>query len=65
MRLEMDPERRRRLVALGRWHSEWQEKYGVDGDDDPRATAEAVNEFHDRADEIMGITRAPRPDPEQ
>jgi hypothetical protein len=64
MRLEMDPEERRQLVALGRWRAEWQEKYGVDSEDDPGVTAEAADEFFQRADEIMGIVRPTRPDPD-
>ena len=33
MALQMDPERRRRLMELARWREEWAEKYGIDNID--------------------------------
>ncbi|MGC5664936.1 hypothetical protein ACN261_31600 [Micromonospora sp. WMMD723] len=69
----MDPERRRRLVALGDWHREWADRTETSTpftpDDQPAgsdynqhhvdvdATAAAQGEFVRRADRIMGIDR--------
>ena len=65
MALQMDPERRRRLMELARWHDEWQDRHGIDdvefapedtAADPARAypTAEADREFMHRAREILG-----------
>jgi hypothetical protein len=65
MALEMDPERRRRLMELDRWRREWQEKYQIDDIEfiEPGAqvspnvrypTAEQEWEYVRRAREIMG-----------
>ncbi|HKT03696.1 MAG TPA: hypothetical protein VJT31_29565 [Rugosimonospora sp.] len=65
MALQMDPERRRKLMELARWHDEWQAKHGVDdvefvpedAADHPERgypTAEAEREYMHRAREILG-----------
>ncbi|MFC7548795.1 hypothetical protein [Plantactinospora sp. GCM10030261] len=65
MALQMDPERRRKLLELARWNREWEERHQiddadhtVDGSDGPKRrspTPEQEAEYHRRADEIMGI----------
>ncbi|MBO0871538.1 MAG: hypothetical protein J2P15_23550 [Micromonosporaceae bacterium] len=66
MALDMDPERRRRLMELARWREEWQTKYGIDDvefipDDAPVTpdvrfpTAEQEWEYVRRAREILGL----------
>lgn len=70
---KIDPERRRRLIALTEWHREWVARHqqaadeaydpsqGPVGSDynlhyvDLEAPAEAQDEFHARARQIMGI----------
>jgi hypothetical protein len=70
---KMDPERRRRLVALAEWHREWVARHQQAADEaydpskwpgvrdyhehyvDLEAPAEAQEEFHSRARQIMGI----------
>jgi hypothetical protein len=65
MALQMDPERRRKLMELAAWHREWRGKHGVDDvefvpDDaadhpDRRyPSPEQDREFMRRAREIMG-----------
>jgi hypothetical protein len=71
MAKDMDPERRRKLSELARWHDEWQTRHQVDdaewvpdGADAGHAqppSADAEREFMRRADEIMG----PDPDAER
>jgi hypothetical protein len=60
---EMDPELRRRLMALARWHDEWVARYGIDdvewvpeGSEVNRRspTPEQELEFYREADRIMG-----------
>ncbi|WP_091453193.1 hypothetical protein [Micromonospora inyonensis] len=67
----MDPERRRRLVALGDWHREWADKQDTAAAFDPSgrppgsdynqhhvdvdATGPAQDEYHTKARKIMGI----------
>ncbi|MFG3709205.1 hypothetical protein ACGF7U_31365 [Micromonospora sp. NPDC047670] len=69
----MDPERRRRLVALGDLHREWADRHEkstpFDPDNRPQdsdynqhhvdvdADAAATEEFVRRADRIMGVDR--------
>jgi hypothetical protein len=65
MALQMDPERRRKLMELAEWHREWQKNHGVDdvefvpenADDYPDRrypTPEQDREFMRRAREILG-----------
>lgn len=64
MSFEFDPERRRKLVELGKLHDEWQAKYeiddaeytpnGADGDNRKSPTLEQLWEFEKRAREIFG-----------
>jgi hypothetical protein len=64
MALEIDPERRRKLMELGRLHDEWQAKHkiddadytpnGADGDDRKSPTLDQEWEFERRAREIFG-----------
>jgi len=64
MALQMDPERRRRLMELSRWREEWAEKHGIDdidwtpdGADGPNRrtpTPEQAWEYVRRAREICG-----------
>jgi len=63
--MEMDPERRRRMMELARWHRAWQAEHGVDdadfipegSDSENRRppSPEAEREFMARAREIMGL----------
>lgn len=64
MAQELDPERRRKLLELGRWHEEWRARYGIDdaefvpegADSGSRRspTPEQERELMRRSDEIMG-----------
>ncbi|WP_091639531.1 hypothetical protein [Micromonospora pallida] len=69
----MNPERRRRLVALGEWHREWTARHESSTPFDPSSRPEgsdyaqhhvtldadgaAQDEFFARANHIMGIDR--------
>jgi hypothetical protein len=63
--LQMDPERRRKLMELARWHDQWQAEHQVDdaefvpeGADSERRrppTPDAERDFMARAREIMGL----------
>lgn len=66
MALEMDPERRRKLMELARWHDQWQTEHQVDdaehvpeGADSAEhrrpPSPEAEREFMTKAREIMGL----------
>jgi hypothetical protein len=66
MALDMDPERRRRLMELARWREEWQTKHGIDDaesipddvpvDPDVRfPTGEQDWEYTRKAREILGL----------
>ncbi|MFI6162250.1 hypothetical protein ACIA59_20190 [Micromonospora haikouensis] len=71
--MNMDPERRRRLVALGDLHREWAEKHDTSTPFDPdgrpqgsdynqhhvdvEAAAADEADFVRRADRIMGVDR--------
>lgn len=64
MALEIDPERRRKLIALGRLQDEWQATHDIDdaeytpggatGENRRSPTPEQVWEFERRAREIFG-----------
>ncbi len=59
MRLEMDPERRRRLTELARLHDDWQRRHGIDeaepGDAGRRPAVEQEREFTTRARQVLGL----------
>jgi hypothetical protein len=69
--LQMDPERRRKLAELARWHDEWQAKHQVDdadwvpegADSELRRSPslEAEREYWVKAGEIMGSDPWPPP----
>ncbi|GAB3160505.1 hypothetical protein GCM10027290_66620 [Micromonospora sonneratiae] len=64
MALDMDPERRRKLMELARLQDEWQERHqlddveftpdGADGDQRRTPTLEQQWEYERRAREILG-----------